>query len=358
MAKAVRRLTRWSGRHRSIAVMAWSAVAVAALLALLVVALGPLSWQIAGGSVRRLHGKDRADALNAVRQTVITAIGGAAALVALGFTVRTYYLSRRGQVTDRFGKAITQLASGRLEERLGGIHALEHVMAESPRDHDAVVGVLSAFVRTRTLLSPSKRARFSPISLLRRDRNSPPPHPELPADVDAAMIVLARRPKRDEPNRPDLRRTSLAGLSLRIYDFAFPPRLTGMFLTVADLRGADLRGADLRGTIAAEADLRWAFLQQADLSHTCLSRADLRWALMAKANLTGALLDGADLRDALGLTAEQLSRAMIDQRTGLSPDLATDPWVKARLADCLSLEGTDPWACPPPTPAPPGADRA
>jgi hypothetical protein len=83
----------WFGRHRYVARTAWLLLAVAALLALLVVTLGPLSWLLAGGSVRRLQGKDQADALNPVRQTVLTALGGAAALVALGFTVRTYYLS-------------------------------------------------------------------------------------------------------------------------------------------------------------------------------------------------------------------------------------------------------------------------
>jgi hypothetical protein len=93
-------------------------------LALLILTLGPVSWLIAGTSVMRLHGVDQADAINAVRQTVLTGLAGAAALVALGFTVRTYYLSRHGQVTDRFGKAISQLASNKLEERLGGIHAL------------------------------------------------------------------------------------------------------------------------------------------------------------------------------------------------------------------------------------------
>jgi hypothetical protein len=348
----MRRRTQRLVRHRHVIRMAWVIGGTSILLALLMVVLGPFSWQIAGNTVRRLRGREQADALNAVRQTILTALGGAAAIIAVGFTVRTYYLSRRGQVTDRFGKAITQLASDKLEERLGGIHALEHVMAESQADHAAVVGVLCAFVRTRTLLLPEQRKRFRAIRQQHGDQKAPPHDTELAADIDAAMIALARRPEREEPNRPDLRRTSLVGLSLRIYDFAFAPRLTRMFLTGADLRRADLRGANLRGTIATGADLRWAWLHEANLSRARLSRVDLRWASMNRTNLAGALLDGTDLREARGLTAEQLSGAMLDKDTRLPDDLADDPWVKARLVDCASVQDQGPWACPPPTPKP------
>lgn len=341
--------------HRYVASMVWIIGGTSAFLVLLTLILGPLSWQIAGNTVRRLHGREQADALNAVRQTMLTALGGTAAIVAVGFTVRTYYLSRRGQVTERFGKAVTQLASDKLEERLGGIHALEHIMIESPADHTAVIGVLCAFVRTHTLLPSEQRKRFRAARRIRSDQKLPSLNTELAPDIDAAMIALARRPVREESNRPDLRSTSLVGLSLRTYDFAVPPRLTRMFLTGADLRRADLRGADLRGTIANGADFRWAALHQANLSRTSLSRVDLRWANMGKADLTNALLDGADLRETGGLTAEQLSSAMLDKDTRLSQELANDPWVKARLVECASLQDQDPWACPPPTPKPPGA---
>jgi hypothetical protein len=329
----------------------WTSAVIAAIIGIILV-LDPLSWYIAGNSVRKLHGADQADAINAVRQTVLTTLGGAAALVALGFTVRTYYLSRRGQVTDRFSTAIAQLASDKLEERLGGIHALEHVMAESPTDHIAVVGVLSAFIRSRTMLKKSTERR----KVLGRaaGRNKPPPFGTEPdADIDAALIALARRPDRDEPNRPDLRNCSLVGISVRAYDFTRPPRLTRVFFTCSDLRRADLRGANLRGTIATEADLRWALLGNANLSHTELSRVRFNGAYIRGANLAEARLSGADLRDVDGLAAEQLSFAFIDDSTLLDRKLAGDPWVKARIAACMALpEGAGPWACPRQTPRP------
>ncbi|MGW5686571.1 hypothetical protein [Nonomuraea sp. NPDC003754] len=75
-----------------------------------------------------------------------------------------------GQVTDRFGKAVGQLASDKLEERLGGIHALEHVMSESAVDHTAVIGVLCSFVRARTMRERNAEGDTSPRTTI---RNSP-----------------------------------------------------------------------------------------------------------------------------------------------------------------------------------------
>lgn len=348
---------RWPRRRSYVIVGLWSVLAIAVVLGGLVIILDPLSWFIAGSSVRRLTGVNQVNAINGVRGIILTALGGTAALVALGFTVRTYYLSRRGQVTDRYNKSITQLASDKLEERLGGIYALEQVMTESPTDHAQVLGILCAFVRTRTVMPPpsleSLRQREEP-----KDTRRPAFGTEPSPDIDAAMIAIARRPQREEPNRPDLRRTSLVGLSIRVYDFAKPPRLTRMFLTGADLRCADLRGADLRGTIATNADLRWAWLDKANLSHSSYRGAQMRGVGLAGANLTGTMLDDADLRDAGGLTAEQLSRAFIDEKTLLSPDLADDPWVKARIADCMALpDDAGPWACPGPTPKPTADER-
>lgn len=320
-----------------------------AMVALLLVTLGPLTWLVAGDTVRQLSGKDRAAALNDVRQTVLTAIGGGAAMVAIGFTARTYYMSRRGQVTDRFGKAVSQLASSQLEERLGGLHALEQVMIESPRDHAAVLAVLCAYVRRRTLLPPEER--HDPGKAV--DFGSLDDHDEPEFDIDSAMTVLARRPDRPEPNRPDLRHVRLVHLSVRRYDFAHPPRLTRMFLTGSDLRRADLRGADLRSTIANYSDLQGAWLEDADLRGTSLHGVNMRRAILADARLTGAKLEGADLRSAEGLTASQLSAAAIDETTLLPRDLAEDPWVISRLADCAIPEDQKTaWFCPPPTPRP------
>ncbi|WP_194892265.1 pentapeptide repeat-containing protein [Catenulispora pinisilvae] len=300
-------------------------------LTLLGLVVGPLTWLIAGGSVRRLSGKDQADALNAVRQTLLAALVGVAGLGGLAFTARTYYLSRRGQVTDRFSVAIGHLASKELAERLGGIYALEHIMAESAREHGTVLEVLCAFVRARAPRHP--RAVLTGPSAA---ANSGTRLPEPAADIDAVLTVLARRPRRPEPNRPDLRATDLSGLILRAFEFTSPPNLTRVFLTGADLRDADLRGLDLSLTILSDADLGGAFLHNANLTDATLTRAYLSEARMAGTVLTGAHLTETDLSGVVGLTAGQLADAVIDAETTLPDVLRDDPWVAARLADCLA----------------------
>ena len=44
---------------------------------------------------------------------------------------RTHELAERGQVTDRFTKAIEQLGSDKLDVRIGGIYALERIARDS-----------------------------------------------------------------------------------------------------------------------------------------------------------------------------------------------------------------------------------
>src|SRR4051794_25603678 len=80
---------------------------------------------------RDLTPKDRIDAENATRTSVIQAVGGfflvTGAIVGL-LNLRT---SREGQITDRFSKAVEQLGNDKVEIRLGGIYALERVARDS-----------------------------------------------------------------------------------------------------------------------------------------------------------------------------------------------------------------------------------
>ncbi|MEU7306311.1 pentapeptide repeat-containing protein [Streptomyces sp. NPDC007206] len=313
------------------------------------VVLGPLSWWVAGDTVGDLHGKDRADALNAVRQTVLAGFAGASVLFGLGYTARTYQLSRRGQVTERFSRAVGQLASDKLEERLGGIYGLEHVMAESPQEHATAVSVLSAFIREKA------RRTDPPVPTGSDEARTSRPVPEWgtepSADIRAAVEVLARRPEREEARRVDLRSSQLVGLSLRSFDFPAPPRLSRALLTWADLCRADLRGAELSGAILTSADLRHACLARACLDQALMARADLRGALLSEATLLGADLSGADVRDTTGLTAQQLAGSVLDEETKLPPVLESDPWVEARLAACRTWrdQQRDSLTPPPPT---------
>jgi len=78
-----------------------AAVVMLAAVSVLVLR-SPVEWWLGGRRLlASLEAKDRIAAVNSARQIALAAAAGTAALVGLGFTARTYYLSRRGQLTER-----------------------------------------------------------------------------------------------------------------------------------------------------------------------------------------------------------------------------------------------------------------
>ncbi|MDX3591379.1 pentapeptide repeat-containing protein [Streptomyces sp. ID03-2B] len=254
-------------------------------------------------------------------------------------------------MTERFRASIEQIASDKIEVRLGGVYGLENVLKESPQDHTAIVDVLAGYVRNATYRGPSG------LELPHERNSSHREHAwgtELPVDLQAAVTVLARRPDRREPRRVDLRHAHLAGMSLRHFEFDSPPRLAWMFLTSADLSRSDLRGVDFRGSIMNYADFCLGWLAGARLDGVGLFAADLRGTHLLDAELAGADLRSADLRES-DVTAEQLSVAAIDATTRLPDSLQNDSWVAARLEECGNWDRANrsQRTCAPPTPPSP-----
>ncbi|MEU1398403.1 pentapeptide repeat-containing protein [Micromonospora zamorensis] len=202
------------------------------------------------------------------------------------FTARTFRLSRRGQLTDRYSNATAQLASEKQTERLAGIYALEHVMAESARDHGAVVDILAAFIRERRPLVDTGGDRIPEDSDGSDKAYKSAKAERFPADVQAALTVLGRRPRRPEQHGVDLRNSDLAGADLSRSYF---PNLAVEFTV---LSGADLSGAELTGLVANNAVLR-----DANLRNARLANAQLREVVGHGAALDGARLGAADFRN-------------------------------------------------------------
>lgn len=335
-------------------------------------------WWIDGSRLRTLAPRDQAGILSSDRGDVLKAAAGLGAMIALIYTARkhtldrkaheldrqAYALSEQGQVTDRYTKAIAQLASDRLSERIGGIYALERVMADSERDHPTVVEVLAAFVREHSPRDSGLRVG---------ERN------QLASDVRAAMTVLARRPRREEPFAIDLRRTVLVGIELpdgaRFENANFEEadltavRLRAAMVSEARFVGADLTNAylcaaQLRGADFTRANLEKALLDEANLSHANLTNARLAGASAICADLTQATMFEADFKqaclsnavlarsDASGshmveidltaadLTAAQLSRVELIRAKLNSANLSHANLVGANLV-YASLRGAD-----------------
>jgi Pentapeptide repeats (8 copies) len=195
--------------------------AVAAVAVLAVIALfGPITDLIARHDASARQRPQRAAHLQSARETARTQLltlgAGIFVAGALWFTARNLFLSREGQVTDRYTKAIEQLGADKLDVRIGGIYALERVVRDSARDHPTVMEVLGAFVREH-----SPEPWLPPAD---DEEGAEATNTATRPDVQAAITVIGRRNPRHDGR---------------------PVNLAGSNLTAADLHSADLRGADL-----------------------------------------------------------------------------------------------------------------
>jgi hypothetical protein len=129
-------------RSRPARIAGWT---VAALLApAAVTTYGLALWRAPGW----MHATKSQDWYNAL--VLVISVGGAIVVgTGLLYTARNYRLSRHGQVTDRFTIALECLGSSELYVRIGGVHALEHVMRDSADHHDDVIEVLTEFICDR-----------------------------------------------------------------------------------------------------------------------------------------------------------------------------------------------------------------
>lgn len=187
--------------------------------------------------------------------TLATIGTGAAAVGAVYITNQTLDATRQqnavteqGQYTERFGCAIEQLGSDKIDIRLGGIYALERLSRDSTRDRSTVFEVLSAFVRDHVKSSTESNACFTPQS----STSSTNPTP-LATDIRSALTVLARRADALEPHgfRVDLSGiclptvTDLSGVRLSNFDFTGSNLDNQIFLNT-DFRFTDLTEASLK----------------------------------------------------------------------------------------------------------------
>jgi hypothetical protein len=189
---------------------------------------------------------------------------------------------RQRRITESYSKAVGQLASDKIAERLGGIYTLERISRESPDDYWTVMETLAAFVRERaswkeTARRVSERAYFLWQEAGRPDGRADEhwreavktTEPTVPQTDVATVVTVIRR--RDPANREREKQFDLGGTDLRGASDLIEAHLEGAILGGAHLGGAilfeaHLEGADLRGAHLGGADLRWADLSNADLN--------------------------------------------------------------------------------------------
>ncbi|MEU1261465.1 pentapeptide repeat-containing protein [Streptomyces cellulosae] len=305
----------------------WAVIVVGA--ALLLIGLPWLLWkgpyEIDKSHISKKGLADGSAALVTGLRTAVVAFAAAlGAGVALLYTARTYRLTRRGQITDRFTKALERLGSNEIYVRIGGILALEQIVQDAPEQAATdAARVLGHFIRHR---APRARPEPDPSNSepygATPDRSALPPEPA--SDVQAALTALTRTESRThvDPREPlDLQGLHLAGAHLNQAD-----------LTHADLRGTMLARADLSGATLTRAFLRGATLTEAYLADATLTKADLVDATLTGAFLSGATLTEANLRRAT-LTETDLSGATLTEATLSGATLTETDLSEATLTE-------------------------
>jgi uncharacterized protein YjbI with pentapeptide repeats len=301
-------------------------------------------WQVKRLRSTMPDTKARADVEDNFRKTAGQLIGGAAVLLGAGFAYLQFTEQQNAAhdllISNQVAKGFEQLGSGKVQERMGGIYALEGVMNTSREYHQPVLEALCAFVRDST----------------NDAKGDGPPATE----IQAVLTVIGRRVlgkavigrHRDiaVAAAPDLSnaripKANLAGAALSNADLNGAD-LREAFVIDADLTDAKLRGANLVDAALYDSNLSGASLDDARLSRAGLINADLSGASLRNVDLSGADLTnaklgftvmfrgkmvmrtdltGAHLNGAKGLTQEQLNEACGDADTKLDPPLTIKP---------------------------------
>jgi uncharacterized protein YjbI with pentapeptide repeats len=282
-------------------------------------------------------------------------------------------ISEDKQITERFAKAIEQLASEKIEVRLGAIYTLERIAKDSEKDQWTIMEVLTAFVRENAPIKKEDKSQnkksFIDEFLNTQNKKETEKLPKLRLDIQECLTVIGRREHQDPSNKRldlsniDISKANLQGAKLESVNFTgaklVDSQLAGVNLAGANLKNANLTqaflyGADLFGTVLESTNftkanltvadlegvnLRYANLEGANLQMTRLIRADMVEANLKEADLAGANLRGVHLTKA-DLTRSNFTRACMRQANLTGVNLTRACLREANLSEA-NLEGAN-----------------
>jgi pentapeptide repeat protein len=240
----------------------------AALVASLVLWLVP-KWQVR--VLTSLKPNELFEHENEARKTLAQILGGIVVLAGLYYTsenikiaqraadeaqraaIESRELTRQGQITDRFTKAVEQLGKeevpgkeNNLAMRLGGIYALERIAKESKEDYWPIVELLVSYAHQHARLKP----KLNPLGTVR-------------PDVQAVLTALGRRNVKFATASEKI---TLTGLDLR--DASLTGNFNGVFFDGSNLQGAGFREIQLEGATFVSTELTFARFQDANLKNS------------------------------------------------------------------------------------------
>ena len=235
---------------------------------------------------------EKAKLENDYRATFAQIIGGFVVLLGLYFTWGNLEVSREGQITERFTRAVDQLGSKKLEIRLGGIYALERISNRSENDYWPIIEILTAYVRENSQ-SKNRHIKVEDVDIQNNVSLHTTYKSKVSLDIEAILTVIRRRIYfHKELNGLDIQRTHLQHANLQGANLQ-QANLEEADFYYANLEGANLEGANLKGANLEGANLEGANLKGANLRH-----ANLRWANIRRTKLVKAALRGSNLENA------------------------------------------------------------
>lgn len=197
---------------------------------------------------------------------------------------------------SKFKEAERQLQDTDISVRINGIRSLWQLARDAEKFQPDILDVLASYIRTRAPWKPGGAK-----NTLEQD------------DVQKALWVIGRIPKKDEYIPIDLHNVDISGAQLQ------GAKLKGAIIWGSNLRNVNLNGAHLEDTDLGGVDLtdasfegahlegaklwrshklqplRPSLIERTALDHAILTNANLNNAYIARSSFYNANLKGADL---------------------------------------------------------------
>ncbi len=299
-------------------------------------------WKLPQWALKRnkqhLKPEDFLNLVNEYRKTIAQIIGGIYVLIGLGFTwielsstKNTLVLSERRYVRESYSDAVNKLGSNNPRVRLGGIYVLTDIVQESESYSNAVVQLLSTHVRM-SVKDDNKARKEELQACIDAITKNPLLATENPRGVSLQGISLQNYNfngsffKQSLLYRGDFSNSDFSAATMEQSQFygtlCKKCRMEGTNFSETNMYGANLSQSILVNANLTHVNGQLAKLKEADLSGADLSNSDFAEANFSGANLTNARLDntnlsGVDLTSAIGLTKDQMTKAIVNSKTKL-----------------------------------------
>lgn len=299
-----------------------------------------------------LSQKDIIELKNSTRATYAQILGGIFIIIGTYFAIlninaleRQILISQEGQITERFTKAVEQLARGNSTVNLGGVYALERIARDSKKDYWTIMEVLTEYIRDKATCKEDEWHNLPDVEKGRMevvDREAVDPEDPTPVErdemrripveekkpnpistvVQAILTVLGRRRldyEKGEERCLNLEKTNLP-----------KAKLNGAKLNRLNLSNAHIDWANLQGVYLEEANLDHIHMVRSNLKNAHLKNASLISAHLEEADMEGADLQKTDLSDAYligtNLKGAKLNGAILwGARFGKTRSIGVDP---------------------------------